>query len=880
MELKSYQKRVIKDLEDYLDLFQYVGDPAKTFNTYWERKAGPYDPLSKKGMRPYQDNVPGAIHLCVKVPTAGGKTFIAVNALKSVFDHYGPSAPRCVVWLVPWSNLLQQTVRTLSDPDHPYRQKLNALFRNRVEVYEKDQLLMGAGFNPTSVQEQLSIIVMSFASLRARRKEDRKVFQENGQLAGFRELYEGTAHIKPGTDDTALINVIRHLNPVVVVDESHNAESDLSVDMLKDLNPSFVLDLTATPKQNSNIISMVPALELKGEHMVKLPVIVYNQHDRHEVIENALHLRQRLQTIADAEHQAGGRRIRPIVLFQAQPRTGEENVTFEKVKQLLMKAGIPEAEIKIKTADKDELKGVDLMAPDCPVKYIITVNALKEGWDCPYAYVLASLADKSSAVDVEQILGRVLRQPFVTKHSNPMLNMSYVLTASAKFQETLQGIVKALQESGFSDKDYRAVDSRTDAEKERDQLAAVQANLLGADAPADEPVLPDLEMKPITFEPQAATPAPTPNVQAIEQEALTKNAELEAALEAASNDPEDPMLKEMGENVFRYAMRDDVVAMAKATVLPRFVVEMPGNIFTGLEPSWAELSQEPLLKDFRLSAQNTEIDWESIDSELYSVDLERTSGGQVSPAFKKILQSEVREPVMAYILSKPAEARLKDVADQVLARIGDMWPIADQEIKKYVERLLEPFTTEQLHDVLQRPLAYTARIRRKVQGLADAYAEQRFKELLQVSKIRTEPQWRFPEKLVPGKLGPSIANSLYEREGEMNSFEAKAIAELGGLPNIACWHRNLGRGKGFAINGFSNNHYPDFILLTKSGKVIVIETKGDDRDNSDSAAKARLGKIWQDQCGPHFRYFMVFDQSRVEGAYTLADAKRLVGEVG
>jgi type III restriction enzyme len=235
---------------------------------------------------------------------------------------------------------------------------------------------------------------------------------------------------------------------------------------------------------------------------------------------------------------------------------------------------------------------------------------------------------------------------------------------------------------------------------------------------------------------------------------------------------------------------------------------------------------------------------------------------------------------MAYILAKPQEARLNDVADQVLARIGDMWPIADQEIKRYVVRLLEDFTAEKLHDVLSRPTAYTGRIKKKIQSLADAHAEQRFKELLQVGKISTEAHWRFTEKIVPGQLGKSIHNALYEREGSMNGFEERAISELGGLSNIACWHRNLGRGKGFSINGYSNNHYPDFILLTKSGKVIVLETKGDDRDNSDSAAKARLGKIWQDQCGPHVRYFMVFDQNRVEGAYTLADAKRLVGEVG
>jgi type III restriction enzyme len=873
MELKPYQQRVIEDLDAYMDRFKRTGDPAKTFNAHWEDKAGPYDPLSKKGMRPYQDNVPGAIHLCMKVPTAGGKTFIAVNALKTVFDHFSPSHPKAVLWLVPWSNLLQQTVKSLSDPDHPYRQRLNQLFQSRVEVYEKDQLLMGAGFNPTSVQDQLSIIVMSFASLRARKKEDRKVFQENGQLAGFKELYDVDTPLKEGTDETALINVIRYLNPVVVVDESHNAESDLSVDMLKDLNPSFILDLTATPKLNSNIISMVPAMELKKEQMVKLPVIVYNQHDRHAVIENALHLRQRLQVVADAEHKAGGRAIRPIVLFQAQPRTGEEKITFEKLKQTLIKMGIPEAEIKIKTADKDELKGIDLMAADCPVKYIITINALKEGWDCPFAYILASLADKSSAVDVEQILGRVLRQPYVMRHTNPMLNMSYVLTASAKFHDTLQSIVKALQDSGFSDKDYRAVDTMTPAEKEAAKLEAVQLALQ-----PDAPEADDLDGKLITFDPNAA--APTKDLKAIEQEALAKNAELEAEIEASANSTEDPILQEMGDQVIRYAMRDDVAELAKSIVLPRFMIKVPGSLFTGGEDDWGLLSQEPLLKDFKLSAQNLEIDWEGMDSELYSVDLERTTGGQVNPAFKKILQNDVRESVMAWILAKPAEARLYDVADQVLARIGDMWPIPDQEIKKYVVRLLEDFSAEQLHDVLMRPTIYTGRIRKKVESLADAYAEQRFKELLQVGKITTADQWTFHERIIPGQLGKQISNALYVREGSMNGFEERAISELGALPNIACWHRNLGRGKGFSINGFANNHYPDFILLTKSGKVVIIETKGDDRDNSDSAAKARLGRIWQDQAGPDFRYFMVFDQSKVDGAYTLADAKRLVGEVG
>ena len=72
-----------------------------------------------------------------------------------------------------------------------------------------------------------------------------------------------------------------------------------------------------------------------------------------------------------------------------------------------MDADIPAEQIAIRTADVNELKNTDLMSPSCPIRYIITVNALKEGWDCPYAYILASLANKTSQVDVEQILGRM-----------------------------------------------------------------------------------------------------------------------------------------------------------------------------------------------------------------------------------------------------------------------------------------------------------------------------------------------------------------------------------------------------------------------------------------------------------------------------------------
>ena len=305
MELKDYQNAVLQDLQSYLEYLEREQKPSRAFRLYWEDRIGIYNTLSKKGMRPYKDHIPSAVHLTIKVPTAGGKTFIAINALHTIFSAQDIRKPKLVIWLVPWSNLLEQTMSALSSPKHPYRQRLNALFQNRISIYDKEMALQGANFSSSIVQEQLSIIVMSFASLRARRKADRKVYQENGHLTSFVSSYTPQTPLLPNIDETALINVIRHLNPVVIVDESHNAESKLSVEMLQNLNPSFVLDLTATPKKNSNLVSIVPAIRLKENNMVKLPVLVYNHHDKKSVINSALHLQKKLEIDAKVAAKKG-----------------------------------------------------------------------------------------------------------------------------------------------------------------------------------------------------------------------------------------------------------------------------------------------------------------------------------------------------------------------------------------------------------------------------------------------------------------------------------------------------------------------------------------------------------------------------------------------
>lgn len=876
MELKPYQQKVIGDLASYLHLLREDQRIDTAFNRYWTDKIGPYDPIRRKGMKPYQNSVPGAVHLCLKVPTAGGKTFIACNALRTIFDAYNDTQIKTVVWLVPWSNLLSQTVNNLSNPDHPYRQKLNALFNGRVGVYEKKDLLYGTGFNPTVVREQLSIFVLSFASIRAKRKEDRKIFEDNGYLAQFAKLQGNDGHVLPDTEETALINVIRSFKPVVVVDESHNAESELSTEMLQNLNPGFVLDLTATPKEKSNIISFVNALELKRENMVKLPVVVYNHHDKTEVINSALHLQRQLELLAQAEERQGGKYIRPMVLFQAQPRTRDENIDFRKLKAKLLQLGIPEAEIKIKTADIDELKGQDLMSRECKVKYIITVNALKEGWDCPFAYILASLADRSSAVDVEQILGRVLRQPYVVKHSNYQLNLSYVLTASARFHDTLQNIVKGLQLAGFSSNDYRSAEAPlpTGTVAPTPQPPFPNPQPLVQDTPAEQPE-DDIDVARIQFHPQA-TPEAALQPATIEQIAALAKATNDsfeqkvAALDTTLNDG--PLFNpDIQDKVVQYPMRAAVADVAKALQLPRFYVQGPVTMFT--ETDWLPLHQERLLAGFRLSRKDTELDIESIRAELYKVDLEEIRQDEYSPKF---FQVAVQDPLIEYILAKPRAEQVKDITNRLVKEIGNMYPILEQEIKKFVGRVVEDMSAESLHDLLTRPESYARLLRKKIKAHADVHAEEQFSQMENAKELKLVPDFSFQPAIVPGRIAGDIANSLYEKEGVMNGFETAVILEIATLDNILFWHRNLGPGKGFAINGFKNNHYPDFIIVTKKGNVILLETKGDDRDNSDSAAKNRLGRKWAAMAGYNYSYFMVFESKKLEDTLTVEQAKNAI----
>ena len=877
MELKTYQSQVIQDLRQYLATLADIQHLENAFRDYWAERG-------VTGMAAYKNTIPGVPHVCAKVPTAGGKTYIAVNALQPIFDALSaanPQRPKFVVWLVPSLTILEQTARNLSNPDHPYHKRLSQLFKGRVAIYEKKDLLMGAGFSPDTVADQLSIVVMSFDSLRARNKEDRKIYQENGYLAPFMNAQRvDTGDLLPDRDPSALINVIRTLKPVVIVDESHNAESTLSVEMLVNLNPDFILDLTATPRNNSNIISYVDAMALKRHHMVKLPVIVANQNSRAEVIESALVMRMQLEAIAIKEEVSkGGRYIRPIVLFQAQPRTHDDNTTFDKVKEKLVALGIPPEQIRIKTADRDEIKGEDPLSRASPVRYIITVNALKEGWDCPFAYILASLADKSSAVDVEQIVGRVLRMPYVQKHGHDLLNLSYVFTASSKFKETLQTVVNALQRAGFSDKDYRALEMAQggaggNAGNQGDQ-SPLELTHSPAGPEADE--FADLSNVPIAWvqdSDDSLAPADPESafISEIKARAIEENQSFEEQAKAITDTS---IPAELADKTNMQKMKEVFREDALSLSLPQFFIEVKTGGWFDEDGKYQLLERDQLLTDFRLAHADSSVNFANVDAQVYKVDLEKVGEGDYAPKPFKVNVKD-RQELNRLMLTGTRESQVKNVAARMMALIGNMYPIADSEVMAYIHRIVSDMLPEQLQDSMERDYAYAAKIKTKISDLADRHAQKAFIDALDVGQISIMDNFRLPETITPPANSPDIPKSLYRSEGKIGTFEARVIGELAGVDSVVWWHRNLSRGKGFRINGFLN-HYPDFILRTERGKIIVVETKGDDRDNSDSEKKLLLGKKWEAKAGDQYRYMMVFENNPIEGAEQLDAA---VGKIG
>lgn len=471
---------VLNSVEAYFKACHELPSPSIAFTATTERLWGrslSYNPLSG-----FPADMP---YFCLRVPTGGGKTWLAAKSVALVNTHLLRCEHSVILWLVPSKPIREQTIKALKERSHPYHAALREAGPITVLDLEEAKSVTRA-----TLDSSTTVIVATRQAFQVEEEECRKVYQSSGALMHHFDNLSPTQRDELLTDGEgseritpySLANVLRLRRPFVVVDEAHNSRTELAFDMLARFRPSGVMELTATPdleRTPSNVLHSVSAAELKAEEMIKLPVVLETEPNWQQCLADAIGRRDALHKLADEERRAGAAYLRPLVLIQSEPRrAGIETLDFEKVRnELITNHGIPASEIVVATGEEKGLEQIDvdyklgIADPACPVKFVITQKALAEGWDCPFAYILVSMASLSSATAVEQLLGRILRQPGASHRQAKALNQSYAFVVSRNFAETAGALRDRLVAgAGFERRDVAAFVTAAKPEQARFDL--------------------------------------------------------------------------------------------------------------------------------------------------------------------------------------------------------------------------------------------------------------------------------------------------------------------------------------------------------------------------------------------------------------------------
>ena len=442
--LHDYQIECVATLDRFAAVAAEKGAVAAFAECAPREWGAPYRPAPSVAEKPP--------YLCVKVPTGGGKTLIAAASIGPLAARLRIEAPT-VLWLAPTGPIVDQTLRALADRENRCRKAVALFFPDSVvnPIALQDARLL----SPSDWSAGVNIIVATIQSFRADDKEGLKVYENAGALMRhFRDLPDSVLdglRDKDGIAAHSLANLLKLRRPIVIVDEAHKACTALSFKTLARFSPSWILEITATPRVRpeggtaaSNVAHQVSAYELKRRDMIKTPIFVQANEDWRETIRLAVGKRAELEKAAQ---NAG---FRPIVLFQAE-HAGDNNITVDALRQTLIDdLGIPASQIARATGQhRDEITS-DIGTPKCPIRFVITMQKLAEGWDCPPAYVLCSVANLGAAGAVEQLLGRVLRLPGA-KRQPPALAAAFVFAAKTNFAQAAKAIAQTLaSRHGFS----------------------------------------------------------------------------------------------------------------------------------------------------------------------------------------------------------------------------------------------------------------------------------------------------------------------------------------------------------------------------------------------------------------------------------------------
>jgi type III restriction enzyme len=474
MRLKRYQDRVVAEVGTYLDALAKewsAGSLKHAAKDAWEA-VGVRHPFQCERRNGLGRDLPT---FCIKVPTGGGKTLLATQILGDAYRRYLPerNGAGLVLWVVPSDQIYKDTLRNLRDRGHICRESLEFAVSRRIEVWEKQEL---ARITPGQLASCLNILLVKLQGTNRQDRESLKFFRDSGgNIAqhfpaeddpeahrALRERIPNLDMIDANADTgvwlskTSIANLVRLCEPVVILDEGHRATSQLARETIEGFNSRLVVELSATPAAEANTLVKVTGKELLDEQMIKLPINVQNtqQNSWMNVVTAARDKRLELAGKAEECFRAGQPLIRPIVLVQVE-RTGSDQrggpyIHSEDVREYLsQRLGVPEQAIAVKTSEKDDIEGLDLMGEACPVEWIITKAALQEGWDCPFAYILVSLCSTGSQRAMTQLVGRILRQPQQTRTPVPELNESYVYCLRRRAADVIADVKHALESEGY-----------------------------------------------------------------------------------------------------------------------------------------------------------------------------------------------------------------------------------------------------------------------------------------------------------------------------------------------------------------------------------------------------------------------------------------------
>lgn len=812
----------------------------------------------------------GTPFVCLRVPTGGGKTVMAAHSIGIAARDYLQVANPMVLWLVPSTAILDQTIAALKEEGHHYRAALLQSFNRNFAVMTKAEALAMSKADATGGAVVIVSTIQSF-----RREDDRgkenpeglKVYEDAGVLmdhfANLKEEQIATLDMIEGGSRPvySLANLLKLHRPMVIVDEAHNSRTELSFRTLARFNPSLILELTATPqtehrperdKYASNILYSVSAAELKAEQMIKMPIRLTTDADWVKTIGAALDCQKALEEAAKAEQAETGEYIRPIILFQAQSASKDDptRITWDTIeKHLRDDQNIPKEHIAVHTGPRKDLDDIpDIRSDQCPVRYIITVSKLKEGWDCPFAYILCSVADQVSATAVEQILGRVLRMPRAQRKRRDALNQSYAFIVSRSFDTTAQQLRDGLVEgAGFNP-------------MEAAQIIAPQQNLGFADshAPYKSDPLPE------------EVAAPEVIVAAIDRLPSSVKTRLSFDTETRTLTYKGPMTRDnrnlihlafaavpkVGKTIDRlYAKSNHFhTAAADEDDKPPFVVPLLGfrkqgelQLFSQehfLDLPWRLDQCDPaaIVQRFRLSDT----------ARIGAIDV--GAQGAIEIGFPKKVQGD-----LALVVREPAwdsVAKLANWIDSGIAHRDITKPSAVVFITKAIDALIAAG-----HEIAV--LARNKYDLRKAIGtlISDLRGERevgQYNALFAANAadfaVSADLSIIFDEQTyAPNQpfTGSPFAKHYTLLVGDLASSgeEFDCALYLDRHEKVRYWIRNIERKKSsFWLQLPHNKFYPDFVAMLTDGRILVVEYKGGHLYEAE-AVKRQIGAVWQEASG-------------------------------